>query len=82
VRVHVGDSELLQRLLTYFERHADCVVVQVGELEIEVALLGSYATATHDAAVARHVEQFHLLNGAARQPRVMTGDSAPGAHPA
>jgi hypothetical protein len=58
LRVHVGDSELVPELLEYFEGQADCIAVQVGETEIDVSLLGSYRTDTHDAAVDRLVTDF------------------------
>ena len=53
MRIHVGNAELVPELIGYFEQQSDCVVVQVGETEIEVSLLGSYRHDKHDAAVER-----------------------------
>jgi hypothetical protein len=58
LRVHVGDPRLVPRLLEYFEQRADCVVVQVGEAEIEVSLIGSYREETHDEEVRRLLALF------------------------
>lgn len=65
MRVHVGDQELLAALLEYFQRHADCVAVQVGEAELDVSLLGSYRTDVHNAAVDRLLRDFRVLDGRA-----------------
>ncbi|HSC50613.1 MAG TPA: hypothetical protein VLD16_10155 [Gaiellaceae bacterium] len=54
----MGDQELLAALLEYFERHADCIAVQVGETELDVALLGSYRNDVHAATVHRIVSDF------------------------
>jgi hypothetical protein len=67
VRVQVGDAKLVAPLLDYFERQADCVAVQVGESEIEVALLGSYGNAAHDAAVDDIVAVFNSRIADARR---------------
>ena len=58
--MHVGDPRLVGALLDYFEEQADCVVVQVGPAEIEVALLGSYRNDTHAEKVDRIVSDFRL----------------------
>jgi hypothetical protein len=60
LRVHVGDPRLVGELLDYFEEQADCVAIQVGEAEIEVALLGSFRSETHAEAVDRIVSDFRL----------------------
>ena len=60
MRVHVGDPRLVPDLLDYFEEQADCVAIQVGEAEIEVALLGSYRSDAHAATVERIVSDFNL----------------------
>ena len=60
MRVQVGDPKLVAPLLEYFERQADCVAVQVGDSEVEVALLGSYAQVAHDEAVEAIIARFHL----------------------
>jgi len=60
VRIHVGRVELVPELIRYFEAQTDCVVLQVGETEIEVALLGSYRLDRHDAAVERVLAGFWL----------------------
>ena len=44
----------------YFEEQADCVAIQVGEAEIEIALLGSYRSDVHAATVDRIVREFRL----------------------
>jgi hypothetical protein len=58
LRIHVGDSELVQPLLDYFEEQADCIALQVAETEIEVSLLGSFRTDVHDATVENIVSSF------------------------
>jgi hypothetical protein len=73
VRIHVGKAELVPELMEYFERQSDCVVVQVGETEIEVALLGSYRYDRHDEAVERLLARFWLQGGGARGPRAANG---------
>ena len=60
MRVHVGDPKLVPDLLDYFEEQADCVAIQVGAAEIEVALLGSYRNDMHAATVDRIVRDFRL----------------------
>jgi hypothetical protein len=60
VRVHVGDPKLVEELLCWFEEQADCVAIQVGETEIEVALLGSYRSDAHAETVDRIVSDFRL----------------------
>jgi hypothetical protein len=63
LRIHVGEPELVASLLEYFEEQADCVVAQVGEAEIEVALLGSFRGEAHDAKVEQLVSEFWLQAG-------------------
>ena len=58
--MHVGDPKLVDELLEYFEGQADCVAVQVGDAEIEVALLGSYRSDRHVETVERIVSDFRL----------------------
>lgn len=58
LRVNVGDPALVELLLDYFEAESDCIAVQVGECEIEVALLGSYGNERHNDAVEQLVAQF------------------------
>jgi hypothetical protein len=60
VRIHVGKAALVPDLIRYFERQSDCVVLQVGETELEVSLLGSYRHDRHDAAVERLLVSFWL----------------------
>jgi hypothetical protein len=60
LRVHVGDPNLVDELLEYFETQADCVAIQVGEAEIDVSLLGSYRTDVHAKTVDRIVSDFRL----------------------
>jgi hypothetical protein len=73
LRVHVGDSELVQLLLDYFEEQADCIAVQVGETELEISLLGSYGSAAHDAAVEQLMSEFRL-RGRRPEPRASNGN--------
>jgi hypothetical protein len=65
MRIHVGRAKLVPELLRYFEEQSDCVVIQVGETEIEVSLLGSYRVDRHDAAVERLLAGFWLEAGEA-----------------
>ena len=60
LRVHVGDPRLVEGLLEYFEEQADCVAIQVGEAEIDVALLGSYRSDAHAATVERILRDFRV----------------------
>jgi hypothetical protein len=60
LRVHVGDPRLVGELLEYFEEQADCVAIQVGAAEIEVALLGSYRGDAHAETVNRIVSDFRV----------------------
>jgi hypothetical protein len=80
LRVHVGDSELVQLLLEYFDEQADCIAVQVGENEIEVSLLGSYGTEAHDAAVEELVSQFRLRGVAERRRPGLPSANGNGQH--
>lgn len=59
--MHVGDRDLVGRLLEYFEGQPDCVAVQVGEAEIEVSLLGSYRNDAHHEMVERLLLQFRSV---------------------
>jgi hypothetical protein len=69
LRVHVGDSELVEVLLEYFEHESDCVAIQVGEAEIEVSLLGSYGSVAHNETVDRLLTEFRRRNaGGGRSP--------------
>jgi len=58
MRVNVGDPALVGLLLDYFDDEADCVAVQVGATEIEVALLGSYSNDRHNDVVEDLVAEF------------------------
>jgi hypothetical protein len=60
VRIHVGRVELVPELIRYFERHSDCIVLQVGATEVEVSLLGSYRNDRHEAAVEQLLASFWL----------------------
>jgi hypothetical protein len=66
MRIHVGNAELVPDLIRYFEAQADCVVLQVGDAEIEVSLLGSYRDERHNAAVERLLAGFWMTSDAAR----------------
>jgi hypothetical protein len=66
LRVHVGDSELVKDLLEYFEQQADCVAIRINDSEIEVSLIGSFRTETHDAAVRDLVTGFRRQHPEAR----------------
>jgi hypothetical protein len=80
LRVHVGDSELVQLLLDYFEEQADCIAMQVGETDIEVSLLGSYGAEAHDAAVEQLVSQFRLRGVAERRRPGLRSANGDGPH--
>jgi hypothetical protein len=71
LRVHVGDSELVKVLLEYFEQQADCVAIRINDSEIEVSLIGSFRTDTHDAAVQDLVTGFRLRHPEARALHVV-----------
>ena len=58
MRVNVGDPALVELLLDYFDAETDCVAVQVGATEIEVALLGSYSNDRHNDVVEDLVAEF------------------------
>ena len=58
--MHVGDPRLVGQLLDYFKEQADCVAIQVGDAEIEVALLGSYRSDAHAETVDRIVRNFRV----------------------
>ena len=66
MRVHVGDSELIKVLLEYFEQQADCVAIRINDSEIEVSLIGSFRTETHNAAVQDLVTRFRRRHPDAR----------------
>jgi hypothetical protein len=69
VRVHLGNVELLEKLVRYFGEQPDCVVRRVGEREIEVSLLGSYGGASHEQAVERLLTAFWTQgNGGSHGP--------------
>jgi hypothetical protein len=85
VRIHLGKAELVPELLRYFEEQADCIVLQVGETEVEVALLGSYREDRHDAAVDRMMAAFWAQsNGkqSRREPYSGNGNGKPQPGPA
>jgi hypothetical protein len=69
----VGKPGLVPDLMRYFEQQTDCVVIQVGSTEIEVALLGSYRHDRHDEAVERLLAKFWLQGGGAQGPRAANG---------
>jgi hypothetical protein len=73
VRIHVGNADLVPDLIRYFEAQSDCVVLQVGETEIEVALLGSYRLDRHDQAVERMLADFWLQTGGPFEPHTANG---------
>jgi hypothetical protein len=66
LRVHVGDSELVKVLLEYFEQQADCIAIRINDSEIEVSLIGSFRSETHDAAVQDLVTGFSRRHPEAR----------------
>jgi hypothetical protein len=87
VRIHLGKAELVPELLRYFEEQADCIVLQVGETEVEVALLGSYREDRHDAAVDRMMAAFWAQSNGKQSRREPysgngNGKSQPGPAPA
>jgi hypothetical protein len=83
VRIHVGKAELVPELVRYFEEQTDCIVLQVGETEVEVALLGSYREDRHDAAVDRLMAAFWARsNGNRREPHSRNGNGKPQPGPA
>jgi len=73
VRIYAGHAELVQDLIRFFEGHSDCVVLQVGEHELEVSLIGSYRHDRHDAAVQRLLADFWLDGGGSHGPRALNG---------
>jgi hypothetical protein len=75
VRIYVGHAELVPDLIRFFEEQSDCVVLQVGESELEVSLLGSYRHDRHDAAVERLLARFWLQGGGAHGPRAVNGQN-------
>ena len=58
MRVHLGNAELVQELILYFEDQPDCIVRRVGETEVEVSLLGSYGRDGHELALERRLSAF------------------------
>ena len=68
MRVHVGRAGLVPDLIRYFERQSDCVVLQVGETELEVSLLGSYRHERHDLAVERLLADYWLQSDGPFEP--------------
>jgi len=79
VRIHVGRPELVPELVRYFESQCDCVVQQVGDLEVEVALLGSYRHDRHDAAVERLMAAYWTqANAGPAQARSANGNGKEG----
>jgi hypothetical protein len=82
VRIHVGKAELVPELVRYFEQQVDCIVLQVGETEVEVALLGSYREDRHDAAVDRMMAAFWAQsNGKQRRRERYSGNGNGKPHP-
>ena len=73
MRVHVGNANLVPELIRYFEQQSDCVVLQVGETELEVSLLGSYRVDRHDRAVQRLLLEFWRQNGDSSGPHRLNG---------
>jgi hypothetical protein len=73
VRVHVGRAGLVPDLIRYFEQQSDCVVLQVGETELEVSLLGSYRHDRHDLAVERLLADYWLQSGGPLEPHTTNG---------
>ena len=73
MRIYAGHAELAQELIRFFERQSDCVVLQVGESELEVSLLGSRRYDLHDEAVERLLAKFWLQGGGAHGPRAANG---------
>ena len=73
MRIHVGNADLVSDLIRYFEQQSDCVVIQVGETEIEISLLGSYRHDRHDLAVERLLAAFWLQSGGRLEPRTANG---------
>jgi hypothetical protein len=73
VRIYVGRAELVPDLIRFFEEQSDCVVLQVGDSELEVSLLGSYRHDLHDAAVERLLARFWLQGGGSNGPRAVNG---------
>ena len=73
MRVHVGNADLVQDLIRYFEQQPDCLVQQVGRTELEVSLLGSYRSDRHEAAVERLLADFWLRGSDPLEPHTTNG---------
>ena len=73
MRIYCGRAELVPDLIRFFEEQSDCVVLQVGDSELEVSLLGSYRHDRHDEAVERLLAKFWLQGGGAHGPRAVNG---------
>jgi hypothetical protein len=79
VRVHLGNVELLEKLVRYFGDQPDCVVHRVGEREIEVSLLGSWGASSHEQAIEQLLTEFWARpDGAPRSPSNGNGHGANG----
>jgi hypothetical protein len=73
VRIHVGNADLVPKLIAYFAQQSDCVVQRVSATEIDVALLGSYRNDRHDRAVERLLADFWLNGSEPLGPRAANG---------
>jgi hypothetical protein len=51
LRIRLTDPALVPSLLEFLTGSVSCIAHQVGEREVEVSLLGSYESVTHDVAV-------------------------------
>ena len=53
-------------LLEYFEQQADCVAIRINDSEIEVSLIGSFRSDSHNEAVQDLVTGFRREHPEAR----------------
>jgi hypothetical protein len=84
LRIRLNDPALVPDLLAFLSGRVDCVVEQVGQLELEAGLLGSYNIEEHDlrldllvrewqAPRPEAIGEFWASRSAAREEARLTG---------
>ena len=62
MRVRVSDPSGVPHLIAFLTSRIDCVAVQASEAEVDVSLLGSYASGARERELERRLEAWQATH--------------------